>query len=318
MKALVGVGLLWFLLQRVETGRVLALIAQVTLAPLLIALAVKFCGVLSQVSRWQLLLNSRGVALTMLNLLRITLAGRFINLFLPGQIGGDLYRVLGVRKHTADLLQSTGIVLMERYLSLVATLLMAAAAVLGSGFTAVAPALSYLVLAILAAALLASFPCTNGWAVRLAQAGLKALGAPAAWQEHLARGHDALSAMVSSPWLLFRFILLCLLMNSTTILQIYLLGKALGLTVPLAQLAFFMPLFNLACAIPISINSLGVREASMVAFFTRMGLPQQEVTTLAFLLLIWLYLTDAPNGLLLLFNRPAAGRSPASPKESTD
>lgn len=310
LKVAVGLGLLCFLAQRVEMRRVFSLIAQVSLPPLALALAVKVCGILSQVSRWQLLLQSRGVTLERLTLLRITLASRFINLFLPGQIGGDLYRVMGVHKHSAGLLQSTGIVLMERYLSLVATLLMAGAAIVASGFTATQPALSYLVLAMLAAAACATFPATNSGMVRLALAGLRRVGAPPSWEEHLARAHDALTDIVSRPWLLIKFVFFCLVMNSATILQMYLLGGALGFTVPLSQLAFFMPLYNIACAIPISINSLGVREASMVAFFSHMGLPPDKVTGLAFLLLIWLYLTDAPNGIFILFGPPGRQAQP--------
>jgi len=313
LQVAISVGLLCFLLQRVEMQRLFSLIAQVALFPLVLAFAVKVCSILLQVTRWQLLLQSRGASLEWLTLLRITLTSRFINLFLPGQIGGDLYRVMGVHRQSTGLLQSTGIVLLERYLSLVATLLMAGVAIAASGFSVSRPTLSVLVLALLAAAIVALVPAANTPLVAGAVRFIGWVVPRSSFKEHLTRGHASLNEMVLTPRLMLKFLCICLVMNGTTILQIHLLGSALGLDVSLAQLAFFMPLYNIACAIPISINSLGVREASMVAFFTHMGLPRDKVTGLAFLLLIWLYLTDAPNGLLLLFRQPGRRTEPEEP-----
>ncbi|QWV95946.1 flippase-like domain-containing protein [Geomonas nitrogeniifigens] len=300
-----GLALLCFLLQRADMRRVLSIIVQVSPLPLLYALVAKVAGTLAQAARWQLLLQSSARKLRFLTLLRITLASRFINLFLPGQIGGDLYRVVGVYRQEAKtplrhpdsrqgLLQSTGVVLLERYLSLIASLLMAGAAIAASGFIASSPVLSWFVVALLAATLSSLLPVIRSPFFALAKKFSPK------WQEQVARTEAALGDVVGDLPLLGRFLGVSLMMNGTTILQIYFLAQALGLAVPLAQLAFFMPLFNLACAIPISINSLGVREASLIAFFNRTGLPQDKVTGLAFLLLVWLYLTDAPNGFLLL------------------
>ena len=311
LRLTVGVGFIVVLTQFVDLNKVYLLVRSVLVWPLLIAFVVKVIGIFAQVARWQLLLQPRQT-LNFWTLARLMLSGRFVNLFLPGQLGGDLYRVVGVKRHSIGLLQSTGIVIMERFVSFLGTLLVAAAAIMICGLTLSHSKLSYLVFAMLAIAILGTVCATSKPFALFVSKLSSGIGIGLKWERHLLEASTALRDFFLTPLRVLKFMFFCLVMNATSIVQMYLLAIGLGFRLHLSQVALFMPLYNAACAIPLSVNSLGIREASMVAFFTQMGLPADKVTGLAFLMLIWLYVTDLPYGFLLFSKRDAANSGAAA------
>lgn len=69
---------------------------------LLVALALFGVGPLLSSIRWGILLRVQGIELDFKDLFRLTMIGNFWNLAMPGGVGGDLLKMIYVRKHAEE------------------------------------------------------------------------------------------------------------------------------------------------------------------------------------------------------------------------
>jgi hypothetical protein len=122
---------------------------------------------------------------------------------------------------------------------------------------------------------------------------------------------DAMQALTLRP------VFLAALITASTAIQgvlVYLswrLAAAASLEIPLEIWAFAWPLAKILAILPISLNGLGVREASLAALLVPFGAVSATVVAGG---LVWqgvLFLTGAIGGLILLL-----GRAPAKPAET--
>jgi hypothetical protein len=262
------------------------------------ALAMKFGVNFAHLARWKQALRSQGVALPTWQGLRLLLIGSFLDLFLPGTIGGDAFRAFNTRR-SSSLMHSAAIVFMERYCGVLATLLMGVAAVSVSRYPREHVWLS---LSILALFLLHVAVLVVGASMRVSFAARKLavrLGASkvATW---VTLGSGSLRQLLKAPRLFAGMLGFSVLMRAGFGGQLYLLAVGLGLEMRVSDLLVFLSLNAVVTALPISINGLGVREANLFAFFTYMGSTPTEAGSLAFLLAVWTYVSRLPGGLLLL------------------
>jgi hypothetical protein len=61
------------------------------------------------------------------------------------------------------------------------------------------------------------------------------------------------------------------------------IAHALAVPIPLAHLAVLIPLSFIVQMAPVSVNGLGVREATFSYYFARLGLPLESALALSFL-----------------------------------
>ena len=299
---------------RVDLGEVRERLLLVAPLPLLAAAVVFYTGVLLHALRWRALLRFRGADLDLRTLLGIILGANFLNLILPGNLGGDIYRIQGVRHETRGLLQSTGLVLLERYCGLCATLLMALAVITTGDLARREPGLAFalgVLIALFAAPFLALVP---GVAPVLERALLR-------WR--LPRVAQTLSASVAAareflarPGVALRVLLLSASMKVCVATVLVLLARALSLHLRWIDVVVFLPLHNVVSALPFTLNGLGFREANLVVFVTRLGVSTEEGASLALLHLLWVYATACP-GVFLLRRRPRHGGPQIDEREPT-
>jgi len=302
LKLLLGLAMLAGLAIYADLTQVLALLWNVTPWVFAAAAAGFVLSIGGHVLRWQVALRSRGISLPLAKAVRLVLSGVFLNLFLPSAIGGDTVRILGVRKESASLLQATGIVVVERYCGILATFAMALVALLLSDFAGQHPRLAGLTVLLFVGLVSALFVAANR---RVALACerlllLLRLGKPA---DMMTRASTALRAFLARPGLLAGMVLLSVLMKIGVGVQVYFLAVGLGMELAVADVVVFLPLHTVVCALPISISGLGVREANTAAFFTQMGATPEQAASLAFLILIWVYVSSLPGA--IFFCRPA-------------
>lgn len=306
LRLLVGGCLLAFLAYRVELGQVAERLHSLEPEPILGAVAAYLLSLLLHTWRWRLVLASKGSSLGFWSCTRLLVAGNFLNLFLPGNLGGDAYRALGTRGSTAGLLQSTGIVVMERYCGFLATFLMAVAGVATSDFAAREPELTALVSILFGLFLLPVLFAASGSLTRILERSLGRLPRVASLAVRIV---GAVRSFVRSPGLILALTLLSVAMKVCVVAVFRFLADALELEVPWHELLVFLPIHTVVSALPISLNGLGVREANLVAFFTSTGLAAEQAASLAFLHLVWVYASALPGGLLLLRRRAAVDRA---------
>ena len=281
-----GLSVLWELARRADP----ALLAG--------AYALALAGMFLRSARWGILLRAVGARVSFRRALYLYFAGGFFNVFLPTGFGGDVLRVLEIGPG-ASREQAAGTVLVDRLSGFVALFLLALAAL---PFSAdLLPRQTALLIGLLAGGV-----CV-GSALLFEGRLLKR------WLDGRPRTEDGPRSPVSGlrsslDWLsrTFAVIAACggravasaigvsLLYNASAIWACALIGRALGLQIPLLYYALFLPLVVASLLVPISISGLGVREGLMIVLFAQAGLGAAQAAALS----LGFYSLDVFTGLL--------------------
>ncbi|HEY1375774.1 MAG TPA: lysylphosphatidylglycerol synthase transmembrane domain-containing protein, partial [Gemmataceae bacterium] len=105
---------------------------------------------------------------------------------------------------------------------------------------------------------------------------------------------DALAVYRREPRLIVSSTALSALIQASSVLQVGLLGMAVGLDVPWAVYGVATPMVSLLTLLPVSLNGMGVREAGLVLFLAPADVSAGSAVTVA---LLW-FGTQTAAGLL--------------------
>ena len=295
----VSIGLLTFLLSRVDMAALWAGARRASVAWLGIALGLYFFNVLTSAWRWQLLLRAQGIVVPARTLLSSYLVAGFFNNFLPSTIGGDVVRIRDTARPAQSKTLATAVVFVDRALGLMGLVLVAAlgatVAMIVNGQDA-SPIWPYWLWAAFIVGLTAAAPAV------MAPHGLGRLLQPLAkfhpeWVgERIQKLTAALARFRESPGALAG----CF--TGAVIVQMLLVGfhfaivYALDMPITFWDLAVIVPVSFIIQMLPVSLNGYGVREATFAFYFSRLGVPISSA------LLVSLMAT----GLMMLFSLSGA------------
>lgn len=283
-KIVVSSALLYVLLSRVDLARLWNTTR--TASPLWLggALALYFAMVVVSAWRWGVLLRAQRIAIGVTALLQSYLVATFFNNFLPSNIGGDVVRVGDTAPLAGSKTLAATVVLVDRGIGLLALVFVAAAgASLTPDSTVVGPfgpGLLWLVLIVgtVCAAPFLLAPHRVGQLL----APLKALHQE--WfEERISRLVAGLARFSETPSALgIGFV-------GGVLVQVLLVGfyaaiaHALAIPIPVTHLAVMIPLSFIVQMAPVSVNGLGVREATFSYYFATLGLSLESALALSFL-----------------------------------
>jgi glycosyltransferase 2 family protein len=263
------------------------------------AIAVMLGGVPPMAFRWQKLLGARGVHERLRWLIRSYLVSYTAGQVLPTAVGGDASRVYeSSRRHPGRLGDLTAIVLLERALGGVATLVLAAVGfVLAVGRYDVGAYLwieaAFVVGTILLGVLFFSHRARGllRWFVPLLrrlrlERPLRALYEGV----HAFRGHVRLMAWIS---------LLTLGVQAVRVLAIWMAGRSVGIELSPRPYYVMGPLLFLVILVPFTINGLAVREAFFVSFLTQLGVDKESALACGFLFFVVTIAIALPGAVIL-------------------
>ena len=91
--------------------------------------------------------------------------------------------------------------------------------------------------------------------------------------------------------------------QSLIILTYYMLGRGLGLDLPLATYFVAIPAVFLAASLPVSIGGLGVREGTLVGMLVTAGADLKTAINLSLAYLLVLWISSVPGALVILSSR---------------
>jgi uncharacterized membrane protein YbhN (UPF0104 family) len=101
--------------------------------------------------------------------------------------------------------------------------------------------------------------------------------------------------------ILVKALILSLIIQAVSIMEVYLLSIAIGLSVPIIYFFIFVPIINAVSAIPVSISGLGVREAGFAAlfnmFFLQLGVTSDHAVSLSLLIFAVMILVNLIGGI---------------------
>lgn len=255
---------LWDTLSKISSGT--------WIGAVLIFIGAHLLGVL----KWRMLINTGHNKVAFANAIRFYFAGLFANLFLPSVAGGDVVRagmaIQDTREKEAVVVGS----LVDRLLDVGALVLLVSLGVL---FTS--------------AAFLGEYQTFLFWFVLVSIVGVVSglgllfvplpKGTPPVLQRAVTRTRNCITELAKRPGRAAGALTLSLIIQSIFVVLNMFIGESIGLHPTPAAWFIAWPLAKIVAMVPVSIAGLGVREAVLVVFLGRFGVPMAGAVGLGLL-----------------------------------
>jgi len=228
--------------------------------------------------------------------------GLFFNNFLPTGIGGDVVRILRLRKLGYDTHILISSSLMDRILGLTSILMMGLIALSITPNFAISPNTKLFITAIAILAPLGLMFLFSDYMPRLTKVVSQKL--------HKGKLTEFILTVLSTlheyrhkrPRVLIALIL-SIIAQYFIIISYVLIGVSLDINLSIAIYFIIIPIVFLATSLPISVGGLGVREGVIVSLFSLFNVDTQSAIALSFLYFVTILLLSLPGGLVLLTNK---------------
>jgi uncharacterized membrane protein YbhN (UPF0104 family) len=297
VRIFVSVGLLAYLLWRVELAEVGRLLTRADPLLLVVVVALYLAGQALSALKWRRLATAVGFRANAARFVAYYFIGMFFNAFGFGTVGGDVVRAfyLAGGKGRRGLALNT--VIADRVSGLVMLLVVAIAALVAFPQFDLPAAIYWSVIA-LGGALVAAWSLVPRLLPRLLPR-----------DNRLRRVVERdLAPYWSDVRLLADVAILSVVFHVSQIVVLMLLTRALELDVPASYCFVFGPLVNILAAIPISLNGLGVREGGYVFFLAHIGLSRDSAVAFALAWFAVVMLCGAIGGVVYVAERRARPR----------
>ena len=286
VRLIISLGVLSWLVWRTEWTPLLDTLRGVRLDLCTVSLGLYCLAQIVSSYRWQLLARSVGLNGPLRRFVALYYVGMFFNLFLPTSMGGDVVRAWLLADGPGRRWQAVLSVFSERFAGLMMLLCLAC---------------------------LATIPNLNvlpSWALGLVWGSatmgvLFVIALPLLSRRivRLQKVTHALSLYRSQHRTLVIVLALSLVVQASGIVQVWLLGEALGLPAPPLAYAVVIPLVTLLTMLPISVNGVGVREGFLVLLLAPVGVPEAGAIALGLLWLSVLAVASLIGGVVYILGR---------------
>ncbi|MCD6418749.1 flippase-like domain-containing protein [bacterium] len=265
LKAVVSAGLIYFIITRIDLEKFIANISNFPLWALPIV-AVAFCAtVLIGGWRWKIFIRPFG-KISYWRLVALYYVGYFFNNFLPSGVGGDVVRGYISGKELDNMAGAYSTILAERVSGILATVFLSLVALPFIKFNS----------QIFFASISLNIGLWTGVLLFLLLPSEKIFEKYFRWLpfnlgEKLKNFATTLRSYRSTPKILISGFFASVLYQGSIILVVALAGYFAGAKLPLPFYFATVPLVWVISLIPISLNAIGVREASFAYFFDLYG-----------------------------------------------
>jgi len=289
--------LLWVFTRMADFKQTLQVISGASIGVAAVALGCALAGELTTAYKWVLLVRVSGGMLPFYQAVRASFIGMFYNNFLPGNVGGDLARVLVIRPWAGSKAAAAAATFMQRATGLGGLLLVAICAASLWPFQikqwrAWGPA-SWPITWFLVTAIGYVFACLvlfNGKIYHLTwKAGMaeERENFPSIMHRivhsllvRVRRLHHELHAHnPAAPGPL----LISVITQLFDTLFVFLLALSLGIQAPFYVFLSAVPLISLASLLPITLNGIGLREAAYISMLASAGVAPEAAAGLSLL-----------------------------------
>ncbi|MGB0757578.1 MAG: lysylphosphatidylglycerol synthase transmembrane domain-containing protein [Patescibacteria group bacterium] len=263
IRIILALGLIVFLVLKIDMRDTLALFLQITWQWLLIILIFRGIGLLFNIFRWRMILECHTHSISWWELLKARLVGLFYNNILPSNSGGDMVRAYFLTKRediplsetfsTVVIEKVSGIIALVTYL--IIAFFLNASVIHDAGVTSLIIILS--VLAGIAIVLL-----FNNHLFELCASLAKKKSNKVT--EVIYKYYKAINHFTKHPDILVWSVIYSLIVQGTTIGVTYAAAQSLSLPLGLQDVFLLVPLIGLSNAIPVSIGNWGWREGVYV------------------------------------------------------
>jgi uncharacterized protein (TIRG00374 family) len=297
-KMLVTFGLVYWLLSNVDVDFLKNSVANINLPLLFTALACHAIAFIIFSVRWWTLLKIKIPQCKYRSILGGYYLGLFWNNFLPTAMGGDIARILKLKKEgmdTYDLLSST---LMDRLIGLVSILLMGLTALIFAPILHYSQSTQYLLVLFL----IGLFPTmllllsdkSKRFYLKIFNY-LQSTKFPASISKFI----EVLLIFMDHKRTLFHVLFYSFLAQFAIITCYIFISLSLGIQIPIYVYFSIVPIVFLATSLPLSIGGLGIRESVLVGLMHLYSADTQEALELSIFYIAILLLLTIPGGIFM-------------------
>ena len=239
------------------------------------------------VKRWQVMLAGQGGGASLTTLIRLYLIAMFFNNVLPSRFAGDVVRAYGASINVTSKTRSAAAVIMDRLVGAISVLLLGVIAIVVNP-SVIPPQLTQLlvvglVIGVLVVALLLSrTPIHNLGPHALALFERLPFIGPRLGKR-IQAAVEAVRAYAGKPGLIAWALMVSMVANGISIVNLYLYALAVGADVRLAEMAVIAPVVLAVGLLPISINGLGTIELTFVVLLGLLGVDKDVALAVAIL-----------------------------------
>ncbi len=261
-------------------------------------------------NRWKYFLSLHDVHESIADLARINFTAIFYGLVLPSSQGHDAIRILMIEKRHPDKQGKVGsTVILERVIGLVVLCLMALIAVSvmphfeGSKAIAMTVVIGAPVIICLAVIMVSKFMYQIFYSLLYSKSCKYCLINNAL--SYLDKLHESLIESFSLK-VFSKSVTYIVLQQLSTIINVYLIYRALGVNLPLGIHMVIMPIVYIISMIPISISGIGVREGAFAFFYGTQGVDGPQAVLASLLNFAILMLIPALIGFVISVVNPVS------------
>ena len=263
---LVSLGLLVWLLSRLDLPELLKLASGVPSVVLLLSIVLLTARVFAHTFRWRSLLRGQKIEVPYRELLGLQYGSFFASNFLPTTIGGDVIRLVGILGKTSNRVGGAASIVVDRAMGVFAMIFF----------------------------LLLSLPILGGFLATLGVA-VGNVELPDSIRSAIRRVWGATTLWLKSPASLIVALLASWVGIIVYFLFVWMLANGLGIDVSLAQVAGVTAVTYFLALIPFTINAYGLRELSIIALYSFLGASVEQAAALALLSRFFILLSSLPG-----------------------
>lgn len=296
----ISIALLIFLFRQVDRKSLFEIIKGADKGILFLAFSIFFVSYIFCLLRWEMLLKAVDIHLPLKRVIISFSAGIFFSLFLPSTIGGDFMRSIDLATYTKKPKEVVATVLLDRlsgYIGLVS--LANLSLLLGWRLVQVKTVLFtvLLITGILIAILLVLF---NKFLYTRINKFLQSQGAGKI-RELITGLHQEMHIFRNHKKVIINNLIFSIIIQAAAPLTSFVIALALGIKINILYFFVFLPVIGAITLLPISIGGLGLRDASMIFFFTKVGVARDLAFAMSLLSFFFILLVGAAGGLIYVF-----------------
>ena len=244
----------------------------------LIILGLIFVGII----RWNIVLAVQDIILRFFTIVRVYGMGLFLNLFMPGLTGGDIFKMYYIARLTHKKLEGGTTVLIDRFVGIFGLVTVVFIGII------LTPKDSPLSMIAIPAALtffgfiIACFVLGNKKVINLIPLLNRILSSFPTLKQRLSRIYNTFYSFCINPRAFVKILLISVCIHPLFAVTGYLIAKSIGITeVPFAYYFVILPAIAFVSALPISVSGWGIGEALYVSLFGLFGVDPVKAVSLS-------------------------------------
>jgi uncharacterized protein (TIRG00374 family) len=286
----VSLGLIAFMLSRLDLDNMLRFLRGADVSLVLLTLVTVFVDRSFMVVRWMKLVEALDIHVPRLRVVKIFFLSTFFGSFLPSGVGGEAVRAVSFSRLTSRGVETVASVVMDRLLGLLSMLFMGLLSL--TVFYRVYPHPALVGIVVVAA--VGVVAALSLGLSRTMHAKVLALGK----ENWLSKAAQAMGRYRDRIGTLVLVLGLSLGVQGLRVLQAYFLSEAMDLKTSFIYFLCFIPPILVVTMLPISVGGWGTTNVAYVALFSQVGMDRDGAFVLSVLILALGVIGNLPGGLI--------------------